>query len=283
MKIFVRPTAGLCNRMRVIATAYEQLKEKDPNGIMKVFWFLDSGLNCRVEKLFNLPNDIQVVNCYPEKNFINTICNIILRVYLMLTTKCVREKDVISARNNSQDIVSNRVYIVSYEHIKKNFLDSDYSIFQPTEEIKKLVKDRIQTVTDGGKYTYIGLHIRRTDNNKSINQSSSEMFYTILDKYFAKYKNARVYVASDSLEEIKMLEERYNTDTKRIFFSENGVKSRDTEEGIMEAYVELLTLANAEVIYGSFFSSYSDLAAAIYRKKRYSVTSDTIGEILDQI
>ena len=201
----------------------------------------------------------------------------------MLTTKCFREKDVIDSRNNSRDIVMNRAYIVSYEHIKKDFLDSDYSIFQPTEEIKKLVAARVKNVTSDGKYSYIGLHIRRTDNDASINQSPSEMFYQILDKYFAKNENTRVYVASDSLEEIKMLEERYNIGTKRIFFSESGIKARDTEEGIIETYVELLTLANSEIIYGSYWSSYSEVASAIYHKKRYAVTADAIDEILAQI
>lgn len=59
MKVYVEPIGGLCNRMRVIASAYQLIRPQ--NGKLIVKWTANEELNCPAKALFSLPRGIRVV------------------------------------------------------------------------------------------------------------------------------------------------------------------------------------------------------------------------------
>ena len=102
-------------------------------------------------------------------------------------------------------------------------------------------------------------HIRRTDNLASIRQSPIELFYQKLDEKIKEDGKVAIYLATDSEEVKREMKERYGD---RIFCS--GKKAdRGSLEGIREGITDMYTLARTQKIYGSFQSSFSDMAAQI--------------------
>ena len=60
--IFVRPLAGLCNRLRVINSAVKL--SQDLNTRLVVFWQTDPEMNCSYRSLFQVPEQFKVVDCH---------------------------------------------------------------------------------------------------------------------------------------------------------------------------------------------------------------------------
>lgn len=57
---------GLCNRMRVIASAYQLIRPQ--GGKLVVKWTSNGELNCPAEALFSLPRDIRVMDVTGRDN-----------------------------------------------------------------------------------------------------------------------------------------------------------------------------------------------------------------------
>ena len=66
MKVYVEPIGGLCNRMRVIASAYQLIRPQ--NGKLIVKWTANAELNCPATALFSLSRDIRVVGVTGRDN-----------------------------------------------------------------------------------------------------------------------------------------------------------------------------------------------------------------------
>ena len=128
-------------------------------------------------------------------------------------------------------------------------------LFVPVDEIMEEVENRCRNFSDA----MIGVHIRRTDNLASIRQSPIELFYQKLDEKIKEDGKVAIYLATDSEEVKREMKERYGD---RIFCS--GKKAdRGSLEGIREGITDMYTLARTQKIYGSFQSSFSDMAAQI--------------------
>ena len=128
-------------------------------------------------------------------------------------------------------------------------------LFVPVDEIMGEVENRCRNFSDA----MIGVHIRRTDNLASIRQSPIELFYQKLDEKIKENGKVAIYLATDSEEGKREMKERYGD---RIFCS--GKKAdRGSLEGIREGITDMYTLARTQKIYGSFQSSFSDMAAQI--------------------
>ena len=144
---------------------------------------------------------------------------------------------------------------------------ASYSVFQPYESslISKLfvpirtINDKIEKQCSLFEKNTIGVHIRRTDNIASIEESPLELFYKKLDIDIEIHDNTSIYLATDSEEVKAQMRQRYG---RRIICSENEA-SRNSIVGIQEGVVDMYTLARTNKIYGSYGSSFSDMAAQI--------------------
>ena len=95
----------------------------------------------------------------------------------------------------------------------------------------------------------------------SIRQSPIELFYQKLDEEIKEDDKVAIYLATDSEEVKREMKERYGD---RIFCS--GKKAdRGSLEGIREGITDMYTLARTQKIYGSFQSSFSNIAAQLGR------------------
>lgn len=105
----------------------------------------------------------------------------------------------------------------------------------------------------------IGMHIRRGDHTTPTLGSPLSLFISKIEEEVTLDPNTYFYVASDSFSEKKKLKDLFG---ERIITRFDEVR-RDNESGIVDALVELYTLAHTSKIYGSLASSYSSLASEL--------------------
>lgn len=106
----------------------------------------------------------------------------------------------------------------------------------------------------------IGIHIRRTDNKQSILHSPTYLFESRIAERIEQDADAKFYLATDSIEEEKRLKEIFGD---AIITFDNKDTSRNTFQGQVDAYVELLMLSKCGELWGSYYSSFSEIAARI--------------------
>ena len=130
-----------------------------------------------------------------------------------------------------------------------------YEVFRPVPQVEAVIGKRAAAFS---AYT-VGVHIRRTDNALSIEHSPLDLFFDCLDQELAAHSGLCIYLATDSEEVKQAMRTRYD---ERIVCAESKA-DRSTTEGIREGIADLWTLARTRKIYGSFHSSFSELAAEL--------------------
>ncbi len=121
---------------------------------------------------------------------------------------------------------------------------------QPSPYVKEVLRRRCGHIDWGSA---VGVHIRRTDNLKSILGSPFESF---LEK-MRKETDALFVVATDDLDIRTSLIQEFGP---RCFFPAS-VLSRQTEEGMLHAATDFFALSKCPKILGSVGSSFSEIAA----------------------
>jgi len=230
---------------------------RDNKWELTVYWRQHRGiLNCPFDRLFEpIPGLVVLeVKGFPV-GFDNSFLSRSLRWYA--GGLAVTRQECGTILSNGYDTQRwkghKALYMVSYSRFHPN--KDLYTDFKPTEELLRLVDLQTKAFTQDT----IGLHIRRTDNAMSIENSPLERFEAAIQQEIARNDRMNCYVASDS-EEIK--------EHLRMKFGERvictmGQADRDSPAGVMQAAVELYALSRTQKIYGSYWSSFSHTAAHI--------------------
>lgn len=130
------------------------------------------------------------------------------------------------------------------------------ALFRPLPTLQQRINERCASFTTHN----IGVHIRRTDNQQSINESPIDLFYQAIDHAIEHYSDTRVYVATDDEPTKAAMRQRYGN--QRIITAVAAAR-RDSVSGLQDAVVEMWTLAATSHIYGSAGSSFSEIAARL--------------------
>lgn len=275
MKVYIEPIGGLCNRMRVIASAYQLIRPQDGKLIVK--WTANEELNCPAKALFSLPRGIRVVDVTGEDSLAAKLAYYRLRLGYRHR---VGNDQVMKLKQAGNLIPQDKTYYETCETFHRDSRDVDCSIFTPAPELEAQAREKIEKITQGGTHRVIGLHIRRTDHSVSIRQSPTELFCRVLEARLKEDSDTRFYLATDDAAVRQFFADKYNQDGEIVFFNDSETLGRDTAEGIRAAFVELLTLSMTQRIYGSCGSSYTDMAAAMGHIPLDYVTLDAMEGIL---
>ena len=128
-------------------------------------------------------------------------------------------------------------------------------LFVPRQDIQEKITSYSQSFTD---YS-IGIHIRRTDNAASIQQSPTELFIAAIDREIEANPNVSIFLATDSEIVKKEMLSRYGN---RVLTAKDEA-DRNSIAGIKGGIIDMFALSKTNKIYGSFQSSFSELAAQI--------------------
>lgn len=259
------PVGGLANRMRAIASVITLAQQTDSK--LKVIWFPTWDLYAPFDFLFEPINKdcITLRNASTWDKFTidrprrKNLCLPYLFQYLTFGD-CKYECSFYSLIQQKFDfkgwVMSKReVYMASYYAFYPYELSLIGEIFSPIQSIKERIDDRCTQFVNNT----IGVHIRRTDNIASIQQSPLELFFEKVDEELDKDNHTVIYLATDS-EEVKLqMRKRYGN---RIISSSTPA-DRNSVAGIQDGLIDMYTLARTRKIYGSFQSSFSEMASQI--------------------
>lgn len=132
------------------------------------------------------------------------------------------------------------------------FSDGDYNIFKIKEE---MLPKNAKSFPLYGAY---GIHIRRTDNEMAVKYSPTSLFIDKMEKLLRINPNVKFFLATDEPSEERLFLDRFGdsiiTHHKKSF-------DRNDPQAIRDAVIDLWFLAHCRKIYGSYWSSFSDVAA----------------------
>lgn len=118
-------------------------------------------------------------------------------------------------------------------------------------------------VSDGGQ-GWVGVHVRRTDHNDSIKESTLDCFTEKMKEAIADDQEVRFFLATDDREVERELCETF---PERVFTCRNKVWGRNSRSGMESAIVDFLCLSKCRYILGSFNSVFSSFAAEYGNKE----------------
>ena len=261
-KITFVPVGGLANRLRAMASAVVLAEMTDCE--LDLYWFQDWALNAPFRSLFDPVNRKGIrmhesspwnLLLYDRPRKRNVWIPRFFQKCLFKTT--LYEKEMYTLKLNVPfftDLAKKGgLYIASYHAVVPYSNEQLQALFRPVPEIRQMIEKRQQGMSD----YRIGVHVRRTDNVDSIQYSPDELFYQALEQELSVHPELSIYLATDSEEVKRNFRQRYG---EKVFYSQVEA-DRNSIAGIQEAIVEMFVLAGTQKIYGSYGSSYSDLAA----------------------
>ena len=273
--IFLKPVGGLCNRIRAIDSMISLCEEYDQN--LTIIWLRTNDLNCDFDELF-FPIHREKIKVRIIKNpFIyQLILKLIFRKRNVLKTHFweriyslnrLRKKELsieMANRESFKEIEDftrslikkkrKKILIEScYRHSPEN--ENSYNIFHPIEKISNMINNKTEEFNNT-----IGIHIRRTDNFRSIEVSTDEKIIKLINGLLSENPKYTFFLASDCQQTKEKLVNKYKNN---IITNPDLTYNRNSRESIQFAVLDLYCLAKTKRIYGSFYSSYSEVAAAI--------------------
>lgn len=246
--LIIQPSGGLCNRMRVINSA--RILAKKRNEQLIVLWYACSELNCTFEDLFLPVQDFTLINIRslydPRKLF-----------YQLRARQRFGNDDILNNKTDgclNQDFysaLSDPVYIFTWEHF---YPSSDYSCYTPAPALQK----RIDDMTASFGVRCVGVHIRRTDNAVSMGKSTTEQFIALMQAELAAHPETTFFLATDDMKEEALLRETF---PGKIISNQNRTLDRNSVTGMHDALLDLYCLSATKKLIGSYWSSFTDIAA----------------------
>jgi hypothetical protein len=263
--LIIEPHSGLANRMRVIASGLTIATELQLR--LCLVWNANKELNALFTHLFEPIQGLETMK--PKKIFAfvrSTNSDRVFNSYfatlinkLLGIDYCVKDEDFKTfIWNNKIDINqvcagNPTVYMKTCQEFGENL--AAFQHFRPVAAISRIIDRQ----TSNYNAHTIGIHIRRGDNIQSIQQSPLHLFIEKIEEEIRTDHRANFFLATDDLateQELKALfGNRISTNPKVI--------NRDTKQGIIDAVIDLYCLSRTSKLYGSYWSSYSEIAAKI--------------------
>lgn len=260
--IIIEPLGGLANRMRVIASGL-WLKCK-LNTELIIVWNVNYELNCPYHLLFE-PGDFKIVakkrnyryiRSSHQNNAFQNLKSYTLNKFAGIDY-CITEKDfpelIWQNKIDITKIACKNIYIQTCQEFGDNM--QWFKSFIPIASLQELIT---RSCSNFSKDT-LGIHIRRADHGKAIKHSPLELFVSIMQRVLAARPSVMFFVSTDSIETEVELKRIFG---EHIITNEKEI-TRNTIKGIQDAVVDMYSLASTQKIYGSYWSSFSDIAARI--------------------
>ncbi len=260
--IYLQPVGGLCNRLRAIASVIK-LGGGYKDSIV-VLWEINSDVGAGYEDLFS----VSWLRWYAS------IKGIHLTIYHYKSDEqdFVQEIKAATGESNcySKDYADNIAFLDAYTASRGEnnfFLTSGCHFFKCKRWYdfwwimpNKNIRHEIRTIARKQGKACIGIHIRRTDNKKAIENSPIELFIGTMEKEIIKNPEVKFFLATDDMYIKEFIIKRFE---EKIITNNTSTIRRDTKDGMMAAVTDLFALACTRKIYGSYWSSFTDMAAIL--------------------
>ncbi len=265
-KLTFVPYGGSANRMRAIASVVNLASRTGVK--VDIIWLREWAMEARYDELF-LPFEAEGVTLHDASWWEYYVYDRPRKKNLWIPSvpQRILFDDVLTEKNIGK-MINSGFDLESWAKGHCNFMPAcqrfgsfdDYdglirSLFVPVPE----VTDKVNSYRDTFSGHTIGVHIRRTDNSDSINNSPLEGFIECIDREIKENGETKIFLATDDESTRSELSDRYGD---RIITSSKSA-TRANVDGIRDGLVDMWTLAATDVIYGSVGSSFSVMASSI--------------------
>lgn len=264
------PLYGLANRMRVIDSAYRFCTTYNKKFV--ICWERDEVVNCAFNKVFKPLAYLKESHSYSYIRFVHKLERHFALVRSLMKAlewchilKIFKQEQYQELRDFTNKGGAKFLFVIV----------ESYSVFFRTEEddflrdlfiLNDSMSKRLSNEIKSFKNNVIGVHIRRTDNKDSIERSPLELFIARMQEEIVKDPEVQFYVASDDPLVKEQLLHMFGA--QRIIIPA-GVIGRDSEEGIRQAVIEMYALSTTKRIFGSYYSSFSEVASDLSHIQLY--------------
>ncbi len=304
-KIFVKPIGGLCNRLRVIDSLLTFVEDR--NQRLVVIWEKNTSLNCSYSDLFELNDSFELIETRPKFRgldipFYPSVRPVrfhhralfeftrikfgLLPEHTIFFDDIAKKLQLLSPITPEKFGGHRRFESLSYPLLEEFSarLQSDSPVylstcwritgspsysrnFKPSPEIAKQVSHITGRFTE---YT-CGIHIRGTDAVAAKRYSSVSAFDRQMESTINTNPEATFFLACDEPDIKQSLIDKYPS---HIFFLDQQTYDRSSPKNIENALVDLLCLASTQRVFGSYFSTFSQLAADWHGVEEFTVFSE---------
>lgn len=241
---------GLANRMRVMASVAHFTN----SGIkINILWLKNNALNCDFEQLFKPINGFNIKNIIHEPRMLHSMQrNPIKRIITKIHNKA-KGYDYVFTKGETNIPQQVKPIFDKYKSVYVAMCfclteQENYTIFIPSNKVADII-------SKFNYQNYIGIHIRRGDHIWATEKSPINLFTDYIEQHIEK---DRFYIATDS-PDIKYLLTLHYGNKKILTY--NFCLERNSPQGIIDAYVEMIILSKSNIIIGSQFSSFDEVAA----------------------
>lgn len=287
--IYVKPVGGLCNRIRVIdsfLTLANALNKR-----LVVVWEKNSSLNCKFSDLFEDIDDLPVVEAIAYRGlalpyFPTRLPKRSLGRLMWRLTRAQRRIGFSSFFDQLGTLVEPLRPITpnkypSHTHFDHHVIDTlsglrndlqcnvnsfvstcwrvtGSSTYEQNFKPTRLIADKVAKISKGfNEYTF-GVHIRGTDAVTSKEYSKSTDFINLMHATVASHPDACFFLATDEEATKREIINRFGD---RVRYYDQQSYGRNSPTNIQNALVDLLCLAETREVFGSYFSSFSQIAS----------------------
>lgn len=252
VSLTVEPTAGLGNRMRAIAAAIELARRLACP--LRLVWTRTPALGCRFDELFQPLPGVAVAEHSWTMSRIERGLGTRLGFYHYLTEPEIE----LRRRGGGFDDLAGvrRPYLITCAR----FLDVRVQLEHP-RPIDAITREVDRTAAAFTPHT-VGVHIRRGENDPATHEPLTaplDSFLTAMRRQIDAEPRTNFFLSTDSPAEEVLVVAAFGS---RIITLPKSLDRR-TPAAIRGALVDMLCLARTRAILGSYFSSFTELAAEI--------------------
>lgn len=280
--IYLEPFGGLGNRIRAIDSAITFCKRFARD--LTIIWNINHELGCSFYDLYkplqinnlninivefrqyvpalkkgivSLPKIGRIIPSIKKQNYISS--QYLSEQHNQSTQNSLKETELVFYKrienklsNIFSDKQSNYKIRSCYRLCK---CENQYDNFIPADEINSKILDKEKLLKNS-----IGIHIRRTDHERAILHSTTDKFLKLMNEILLKDSNKIFFLSTDSEEEKQKLINEFGD---RIIYNTIGSYKRSNVDAIKDAMLDMYCLSKTEKIYGSYYSTFSLVAAEI--------------------
>lgn len=268
--LYISAAGGLANRMRAIASGVA-IGQKYGYPV-KAVWYQNKDINAPFDVIFEtdrLPFAVKEVGKHKydlffgrtlRRNFgLQKWANFLIgRKYVKYLNEINRDEIDVELSGLKRSCV-----IYSWEQFAAVDHELINRLFRPTRRVLEVKEE----ILDGRKPD-VALHIRRTDNKWAIEHSPLELFEAKIEEELERNGDTLFYLATDDNSVKELLTNKY----PGKIITNHRKADRTTVEGIIDAVAEMYIMSGCRRIYGSYWSSYSQMSALIGNRQLITLT-----------
>ena len=244
----VEPTAGITNRMRVVASS--KVLAEALQCPLRIVWTRTSDFNCRFSDLFQPDPAFEVVESSWARSRIRRRVFGPLRYDAYYTDSTVAELGPVD-QAVSRLADRKAPFVITCSRLVPAVVTRD--TFAPTPALQRRIDEILADFTP---HT-VGVHVRRGDHTDGPRHSPTEAFLEAMTEAVDDNPETKFFLATDSPADAFLIESAFPGRVRKL----TPELRRDRVTGLQDALIDLECLSHCRHVLGSYFSSFSEVAA----------------------